>query len=104
MAAATQAHQPDSKALASLTNLVSTLTQQVKEQQTEISKLRNNLDRRNPGNNRKNNRPNNENYCWSHGWIVADNHDSKTCKNPLPGHQTAATRANTMGGSDKNKP
>jgi hypothetical protein len=42
---------------------------------------------------------NNENYCWTHGWDVADSHKSDSCTNPGNGHKTKATRANTMGGS-----
>ena len=39
----------------------------------------------------------NENYCWSHGYHVSNNHTSATCKNTKPGHKIEATRANTMG-------
>jgi hypothetical protein len=43
-------------------------------------------------------RPDNGNYCWSHGYGVTDRHTSATCTYPYEGHQTGATRANTMGG------
>ena len=42
-------------------------------------------------------------YCWSHGYKVTPNHTSKTCTDRKPGHKEAATRANTMGGSQLNK-
>ena len=42
-------------------------------------------------------------YCWSHGYKVTPNHTSKTCSARKPGHKEAATRANTMGGSQLNK-
>ena len=42
-------------------------------------------------------------YCWSHGYRVSRNHTSTTCKFPKEGHQVAATRANTMGGSEDSK-
>lgn len=42
-------------------------------------------------------------YCWSHGYKVTSSHNSKTCTDRKPGHQEAATRANTMGGSQFNK-
>ena len=45
----------------------------------------------------------NGNYCWSHGYVVGNNHTSGTCKNKKPGHKDDATRANTMGGSDAGK-
>jgi hypothetical protein len=42
-------------------------------------------------------------YCWSHGYRVTTGHNSRECKGKLLGHQDAATRANTMGGSEKGK-
>jgi hypothetical protein len=48
----------------------------------------------------------NDNHCWSHhGYDVAKNHDSKTCecKWRHANHQEAATGANPMGGSPKDK-
>ena len=47
----------------------------------------------------KNPRKPNDNYCWTHGFRVADDHTSKTCKNPKPDHQQEATKTNQMGGS-----
>jgi hypothetical protein len=43
-------------------------------------------------------------YCWTHGYKVSLGHTSATCTNPKEGHQLAASRANTMGGSARNKP
>ena len=43
-------------------------------------------------------------YCWSHGYNVSRGHNGASCYNTLPGHQSAATRADLMGGSNKNKP
>ncbi len=43
------------------------------------------------------------NYCWTHGHRVSQNHTSGTCGTKAPGHQDAATAANTMGGSKKDK-
>jgi len=42
-------------------------------------------------------------YCWTHGYRVMKGHTSATCKTPMEGHKTAATRNNTMGGSMANK-
>jgi hypothetical protein len=42
-------------------------------------------------------------YCWSCGYDCSKNHDSKTCEYKAPGHQDAATGANPMGGSTKDK-
>ena len=43
-------------------------------------------------------------YCWSHGYNVSRGHNGASCYNTLPGHKSAATRADPMGGSNKNKP
>jgi hypothetical protein len=37
-------------------------------------------------------------YCWSHGFKVKMGHTSSTCTSRKTGHQTSATRTNTMGG------
>ena len=42
-------------------------------------------------------------YCWIHGYQVKHGHNSQTCTRQKPGHQPAATRHNTMGGSQANK-
>ena len=42
-------------------------------------------------------------YCWTHGYRVRKGHDSATCKDKADGHKEAATRANTMNGSNNNK-
>ena len=56
------------------------------------------------GNNKKEKTPfrcyENFNYCWTHGHHVEDDHTSATCTMPRPGHQVAATKQNTMGGSN----
>ena len=43
-------------------------------------------------------------YFWSHGYNVSRGHNGASCYNTLPGHQSASTRADPMGGSNKNKP
>ena len=44
------------------------------------------------------------NYCWTHGGRVGRTHTSLACTNQDPGHQTAATHANRMGGSNQGCP
>ena len=46
---------------------------------------------------------NNTNYCWSHGYDIAEKHTSGSCKKPAIGHQKTATKDNNMGGTDKFK-
>ena len=36
-------------------------------------------------------------YFWSHGYNVSRGQNEASCYNTLPGHQSAATRADTMG-------
>lgn len=45
----------------------------------------------------------NTNYCWSHGYNIADDHTSATCKRPAQGHHTDASRADTKGGTTRGK-
>ena len=42
-------------------------------------------------------------YCHTHGYRVHKSHTSKKCKKKQRGHKDEATRADTMGGSNKNK-
>jgi hypothetical protein len=42
-------------------------------------------------------------YCWTCGYDCSSNHDSSTCTHKATGHQSAATGANPMGGSIKDK-
>ena len=42
-------------------------------------------------------------YCWTHGYKLTKGHSSATCSNKADGHKDTATRANTMGGSKRNK-
>jgi hypothetical protein len=44
----------------------------------------------------------NQNYCWSHGFDIADNHHSGACRQQRQGHQGYATRFNSMNGNQKN--
>ena len=43
-------------------------------------------------------------YCWSHGYHVSRGHNGGLCYNTLLGHQSASTRADSMGGSTNHKP
>jgi hypothetical protein len=41
---------------------------------------------------------NNDSYCWSHGYQVANTHISATCNARKTGHQENATKVDNMGG------
>ena len=43
-------------------------------------------------------------YCWSHGYLVHPDHNSRTCRTKKPGHQDDATREDNKGGSQHGKP
>jgi hypothetical protein len=45
----------------------------------------------------------NDNYCWTHGYDCAKNHDSGSCEYQAPGHQVSATGGTPMRGSIKDK-
>jgi hypothetical protein len=40
----------------------------------------------------------NDNYCWSHGYQVHNEHTSASCKNQEEGHKKKVTKNNPMGG------
>jgi hypothetical protein len=111
----------DRTMMAELTQSNSELLRQLAAQTTEIQNLRSQLASQSSGGNNgagassrnqqdHNNRGrgrvrynNNENYCWTHGYDVADTHRSDSCTNPGDGHKKEATRANTLGGSNRNR-
>jgi hypothetical protein len=47
---------------------------------------------------RKSYRTNNDNYCWSDGYQVGMNHTSANCTKKAPGHKNNAIKSNIMGG------
>jgi hypothetical protein len=57
-----------------------------------------------PGAPARRQRKDNGSYCWTHGYLVAVNHNSATCTIKRPGHVDTATRENNMGGSQYGKP
>ena len=42
----------------------------------------------------------NQNYCYTHGYHVKNDHTSQTCKTPDPSHNPNTTKFNTMSGSN----
>lgn len=91
----------------SLTNQLTITLQTLQQQLTALEKKVDTLattssNRTNP---RERREPNWDptGYCHTHGYKVVKGHDSKTCNRCGRDHKEEATRANTMGGSDKNK-
>jgi hypothetical protein len=98
----------DRSTIASLVATTQDLTTQLATKDTLINELRRQLRNRPataaPGRaDQGGNIPNNQNYCWTHGWIVADDHTSASCTRKRQGHKPTATRADTMGGNDRGK-
>ena len=44
----------------------------------------------------------NDNYCFTHGFDIDDDHTSSSCWNKCPGHNNTATVTDRKGGSEKN--
>jgi hypothetical protein len=112
LATATQA---DREAAACLITSNSTLTQQlaardakIRDLENTIKNLKNNTASNNGGSTSNTERrtgprpiritPNN-NYCWTHGYQIANDHTSASCTKPREGHQHDATVNNPKGGS-----
>jgi hypothetical protein len=96
-----------------LANLMTTATINNKSEDkvlTEILKRLDNIEKqnelnRNPGgeSKKKGSFKDHGSYCWTHGHRVGPKHTSATCQSKAEGHQDAATRENTMGGSQVGK-
>jgi hypothetical protein len=90
--------------VAAVTQANSRLAKQLEDNSTELRELKALLnqeqrDRRGP----RSVNPSANNYCWSHGYKVGKTHTSLACNTPKPGHNTEATRAENMRGSQANK-
>ena len=94
--APTPAATENDSTLACMLTTQTELLKQIADLQLEIKNMKQNK----PNPKQRRNRPrNHNNYCWTHGFRVGNNHTSATCFNPAPGHQTDATRNNRKGGS-----
>ena len=104
----------DRDVLKTLTNTNNDLLQQLAAKDTELTKLRAQLNKPAPAqghdnnNNNNENRPprdplkkrfKNQNYCWSHGYDIHPTHNSSSCNFPRDGHKKEASRTNILGGS-----
>jgi hypothetical protein len=92
------AQEADRQAFCQLATTNSDLADQLKVALGEITTLQNVVNKIKTNRTPLTRKPNNS-YCWTHGFRVAEEHTSKTCKNPKPGHLQEATKTNQMGGS-----
>jgi hypothetical protein len=94
----------DRGVVATLTEANACLIRQLKDNSTELRKLKDLIKKErfeNLGQRSFNPSPNN--YCWTHGYKVANTHTSLSCNFPKQGHKREATRTDNMGGSQANK-
>jgi hypothetical protein len=113
MANLATATSDDRKTVATLTQEIATLTDQLKakdiwakSQEAEVRRLLGVQDHARPAAAtstptnyvRKSYRTNNDNYCWSHGYQVGLDHTSANCTKKAPGHKDNAIKSNIMGG------
>jgi hypothetical protein len=88
---------------AAMDDITSLKTLMLSQHQNRNNSYNDNNNNYNNNNNNNANPPNrrkpNTNYCWTHGFRVAENHTSQNCKNTKFGHQQTATKDNLMGGS-----
>jgi hypothetical protein len=90
----------DSGVVATLTETNANLVKQLEENSNELRELKalikkERFEKR--GQRTFNSSPNN--YCWTHGYKVANTHTSLSCNFPKQGHKREATRTDNMGGS-----
>jgi hypothetical protein len=94
----------DRGVVATLTEANARLVKQLEDNSNELRELKALIKKErfeNRGQRSFNPSPNN--YCWTHGYKVANTHTSLSCNFPKQGHKREATRADNMGGSQANK-
>jgi hypothetical protein len=94
----------DHSAVSTLTEANARLVKQLKDNSNELRELKALIKKERfekCGQRSLNPSPNN--YCWTHGYKVANTHTSLSCNFPKQGHKREATRSDNMGGSQANK-
>jgi hypothetical protein len=92
----------DKDVLSTLTNINSTLTNQLATKDKIIAALQEQLQSsRAPNTSPAHRQPSASDkakcYCWTHGIRVSSNHNSSNCTNPGEGHKSDATREKKWG-------
>jgi hypothetical protein len=87
-----------------LTEANSRLTRQLEDRSNELKEVnallkKERADRRG----QRTFNPSLDNYCWTHGYKVANSHTSQSCNYPKNGHKHEATKTDNMGVSQANK-
>jgi hypothetical protein len=94
---------PDHGVVATLTEANDRLVKQLEDNSNELRELKTLIKKEifeKRGQYSFNPSPNN--YCWTHGYKVANTHTSLSCNFPKQGHKREAIRTDNMGGSQAN--
>jgi hypothetical protein len=94
----------DRGVVATLTEANARLAKQLEDNSNELRELKYLLKKERTERRGKHSfNPSPNNYCWTHGYKVANTHTSLSCNFPKQGHKREATGADNMGGSQANK-
>jgi hypothetical protein len=90
--------------VATLTEANARLVEQLDDNSNELRKLKALIKKeRTEKRGQRSFNPSPNNYCWTHGYEVANTQTSLSCNFPKQGHKREATRTDNMGGSQANK-
>jgi hypothetical protein len=90
--------------VAKLTEANARLTKQLEDNSNELRELKALIKKeRTDKRGQRSFNPSPNNYCWTHGYKVANTHTSLSCNFPKQGHKREATRTDNMGGSQAKK-
>jgi gamma-glutamylcyclotransferase (GGCT)/AIG2-like uncharacterized protein YtfP len=84
--------------------LIKALLETQKRLEKRLDEMEKKENRNNNSNRRGGNRRQPTGYCWTHGYVYNEKHNSQTCNRRSEGHKENATIDNKMGGSEANKP
>jgi hypothetical protein len=94
----------DRGVVATLTEANARLVKQLEDNASELQELKALLKKeRTERRGQQTYNPSPNNYCWTHGYKVANTHTSLRCNFPKLGHQREATRVENMGGRQSNR-
>jgi hypothetical protein len=94
----------DQGVVATLTKANARLAKQLEDNSNELRELKALIKKeRTERRGQRSFNPSPNNYCWTHGYKVANTHTSLSRNFPKQGHKREATRTDNMGGIQANK-
>jgi hypothetical protein len=88
----------DRGVVATLTEANSRLAKQLEDPSNELKEIKEILKKeRADRQGQRNFSPSTENYCWTHGYKVANSHTTQSCNYHKHGHKRESTKADDMG-------